>query len=269
MYKNEFQLIDTKEKAYVLGLLFSDGFIGHYNNHWACAIVQHENEKYLLEKIIETFPFFKLNKSHMQAYKIQCNQKKLVEDLLNLGITYRKSTEGREELKMPVLNEKLISHFIRGYFDGDGSVTIKKLGNTCIEIGGTCFNLISSIQKILYDNRINVNMSCRYAGENLQTIDYYRIFTSSDKISKLFANYIYQDCEEFFMRRKYEKLYFIPEYNKKERLQCQVCNSFNTMYNGFRNGKTRIKCKDCKKMSSVTAPNSSNIIGGGDELLEG
>ena len=57
-YNNEFCVIDTPEKAYVLGLIFSDGSIGNYGNSYIASLSQHENEEYLLNSIIDLFPFF-------------------------------------------------------------------------------------------------------------------------------------------------------------------------------------------------------------------
>ena len=46
----------------------------------------------------------------------------LCQDLVNLGIGYRKSYE---DLKLPNIDKSLIRHFIRGYFDGDGCFLMK------------------------------------------------------------------------------------------------------------------------------------------------
>lgn len=43
-------------------------------------------------------------------------------DLLKLGLTPNKSLT----LKMPKVPDKYLSHFTRGYFDGDGNVTIAR-----------------------------------------------------------------------------------------------------------------------------------------------
>lgn len=271
MYKNELKIIDTKEKAYLLGLIYSDGHIGKYNGNYITTICLHENDEYLLDLLIKYFPFFTKRKhTTNKAFILSCTKKQLVLDLETHGVLERKSTLNKDFLKIPNLHYTLIPHFIRGYFDGDGCVYKQKQGNIKIEIGGTCFSLISEIQKQLYNNKITVNMTCKYAGIASRKHDFYVIYTSSDKVSKQFANYIYQDKGELFLQRKYDKLYFVPEYNnKKERLQCQLCNSFNTVFNGVRNDKIRIKCKDCGKMCSITAPQSSNILSGEDELLEG
>ena len=265
-YTNELQQIDTQEKAYLLGLFYSDGYVCSSNNN--CGITLHEQDLELLEKIILLFPFFKLRKSYKKAYKIDCTSKKLKEDLIKNGVLSLKSSVNKEKLTLKNIPSVLYPHFIRGYFDGDGSVYSQKLFNIKIEIGGTSFNLITEIVKILYGNKINVNLSCSFEGTGLKTMPYYKLYTSSYKISRLFANFIYENSS-IHMNRKFLRLNIIPEYKEKIRLQCPKCNSFNTLYNGFRNGKTRIKCKSCNKISTIlTAPDNSNIISGEDELLE-
>jgi intein/homing endonuclease len=263
-YINELQNIDTEEKAYLLGLFYSDGYVCSTNNN--CGITLHNNDLILLEKLINVFPFFKLRNSHKNASKIDCTSKQLKKDLLFHGVLFLKSSLNRENLSLPNIDKSLINHFIRGFFDGDGSVFKQKLFNIKIEIGCTSFNLITQILKILYDNRINCNMSCSYSGNSLRTIDYYKLYTSSYRESKKFADYIYKDSS-IYLERKYEKLNVVPEYNIRTRLICPLCNSNNTVFGGERNNKSRIICKDCKKRSSIiTAPNISNNIGGEDEL---
>lgn len=273
MYNNELKNINSPEKAYLLGLFYSDGCIIDNNGSYAASIVLHENDKYLLEKIQSLFPFFRLAKQANHAWELVCTKKALVKDLQSNGILFRKSTNNKEFLRFPKIPLKLYSHFIRGYFDGDGSVYKQKQGNTKIEIGGTCFYMITDIIKILYDNRITVNLKCKYTGEALRKHDFYVLYTSSDKISKQFANYIYQNCGDLYLKRKYDKLYFIPEYYKLERLVCPICGGSNTVRLGSRQMlhglMLRGSCKDCKKQFSITAPVDSNINSGGDELLEG
>lgn len=273
-YNREFQIIDTPEKAYVLGLIYSDGCI-IANGSYRTSIVLNQEDLYLLEVIKSKFPFFSIKKLVNNAYSLECYRKELVRDLLSNGVYFRKSTENKELLEFPNIAEHLKSHFIRGYFDGDGSVYKQKQGNTKMEIGGTGFRIITDIIKVLYDNRITVNLRCKYQGNALRKNDFYVLYTSSDKISKQFADYIYRDCEDLFMKRKYEKLYFIPETSRKERLICPICGGTNTQYNQLRQMKHGLMqrgiCKDCKKCFSIpiTAPVNSNINSGEGELLEG
>lgn len=273
MYNNELKNIDSPEKAYLLGLFYSDGCVHSNDGSYHASIVLHEEDKYLLEIIASKFPFFSLYKhSNKKAWYIGCNRKALVEDLLSNGVLFRKSTDNKDFLRLPNIDSSLIHHFIRGYFDGDGSVYRQKKGNTKIDIGGTGFKMITDIIKVLYDNKITVNLTCKYAGTGLRKHDYYVLYTSSDKVSKQFADYIYKDCGDLYLKRKYDRLYYIPEYNRIERLVCPICSGVNTVRLGTRQmlyGLVyRGRCKDCNKQFSITAPVSSNANSGGDELLE-
>lgn len=51
-------------------------------------------------------------------YRLQIGSKKIFQDLLQLGLTPRKS----KRIILPDIPRKYFSHFARGYFDGDGSV---------------------------------------------------------------------------------------------------------------------------------------------------
>lgn len=129
-----------------------------------------------------------------------------------------------------------------------------------------------AVFRVLYDNGITVNMTCKYARTGLRKHDYYVLYTSSDKVSKQFADYIYKDCGELYLKRKYDRLYYIPEYHRMERLICPICGGNNTVRMGTRQMlhglMYRGRCKDCKKQFSITAPLNSNIQSGEGELLE-
>ena len=273
MYNNDLKNINSPEKAYLLGLFYSDGCIHSNDSSYCASIVLHEDDKYLLDIIVDKFPFFRLSKLTNHAWSVVCSRKAIVEDLQTNGMVFRKSTDNKELLKLPDLDDSLVHHFIRGYFDGNGSVYRQKVGNTKVDIGGTGYKMITDLVKVLYDNGITVNLTCKYAGVGLRKHDYYVLYTSSDKVSKKFADYIYKDCGNFYMKRKYDKLYYTPEYHKMDRLVCPICNGIDTIRLGTRqmlHGLVyRGKCKDCKKQFSITAPQSSNILSGEGELLEG
>lgn len=272
MYNNELKNINSPEKAYLLGLFYSDGCIVANNGSYYASIVLNEDDKFHLEKLQKIFPFFKLQKQSNHAWELVCTRRAVVEDLQSNGMLFRKSTDNKEFLRFPNIPIELQSHFIRGFFDGDGSVYRQKQGNTKIEIGGTCFYLITDIIKILYNSRITVNLRCKYTGRALRKHDFYVLYTSSDRISKQFADFIYKDCGDLYLKRKYDKLYYIPEYHRMERLVCPICGGINTIRLGSRQMlhglMLRGSCKDCKKQFSITAPQSSNTLSGGDELLE-
>ena len=145
MYNNELKNIDSPEKAYLLGLFYSDGCIHSNDGSYYASIILHEDDKYLLDIIVDKFPFFRLSKNTNHAWSIVCTRKAIVEDLQANGVLFRKSTDNKEFLKLPNLDNNLIHHFVRGYFDGDGSVYKQKLGNTKIDIGGTGYKMITDL----------------------------------------------------------------------------------------------------------------------------
>ena len=125
-----FEDIDNEEKAYWLGFLFADGNITYdldktkYKIELGLATIDYNHlEKYKT--------FLKYNKdikfrSSTNSCRIIVGSKKACEDLIKLGCTPKKSLI----LKFPKnIREDLLSHFIRGYFDGDGSISICKNTN--------------------------------------------------------------------------------------------------------------------------------------------
>ena len=125
-----FDKIDTQNKAYILGFLYADGC--NLMDKHTVAMTLEEKDKEILEKIrseinsekkLEFINQSKRTSENNYHYKDMwrllmfsthmCNQ------LNRLGMTPNKSLS----LEFPEwLDKKLYPHFIRGYFDGDGSL---------------------------------------------------------------------------------------------------------------------------------------------------
>lgn len=109
--------------AYVLGFFTADGCMIK-NNRGAHFIEFHITDKDLLIKIKKLIgsdnkiSTRKRNAKWKAAYRLQIGSKCMFGDLLNLGMTPRKSNT----IKMPKIPSKYFHHFVRGYFDGDGNV---------------------------------------------------------------------------------------------------------------------------------------------------
>jgi len=121
----------TSKMAYVLGFIYADGALidarkSSRTQYLSIAI----NDKELLLKISRAMKTFKplyirkpcettfFGKKYMTstAYCLRIGNKKIFDDLIKLGLTPRKS----HRIKFPEMPTNLVSHFIRGYFDGDG-----------------------------------------------------------------------------------------------------------------------------------------------------
>lgn len=109
--------------AYVLGFFTADGSLtingrGHYYiEFYSCDKESIEKVKELLgsehkiSKVVKGFDW-------KPAYRIQIGSKDMCNDLLRLGMIPAKSNV----INFPEVPLNHFSHFVRGYFDGDGHV---------------------------------------------------------------------------------------------------------------------------------------------------
>lgn len=122
-----FDRIDSEEKAYFLGFLAADGSNKTDVNTVELSISEKDREIVdLFKKFLKTDKKIKIilprKTEHSRQTKLTIYNKYLSERLEQLGICKNKS----KYLKRIKIKEKLLRHFIRGYFDGDGHIGIKK-----------------------------------------------------------------------------------------------------------------------------------------------
>ena len=156
-----FEKIDTEEKAYWLGFIYADGCV--YKN--TLEITLSEKDLHHLQKfsnflnakkdcIKKVCIHLNSNDKTYFAYKLSVYSKKICCDLNNLGVHPKKSftTEFPTERILP---KELIPHFIRGYFDGDGSIMSQETSKVklAISIIGN-HSFIHSLSKILNGSTI-------------------------------------------------------------------------------------------------------------------
>lgn len=118
--ENYFEKIDTEDKAYFLGFIVADGCIHGSSNN--LKIIQKETEiLYEFKKYIKfEGPIFTSKTKNIS--NIGVSSEKIINDLNNLGIYSNKTMS----VKFPNIPQKLLHHFMRGVFDGDGCVSIHK-----------------------------------------------------------------------------------------------------------------------------------------------
>lgn len=198
---NFFDVINTEEKAYWLGVLYADGNIT--NNTVSCKrIFLTSTDKEWVEdflKAIQSTNTPKLEKHNKfkdaNVWKAAISSPKMHSDLNNLGCTAVKSMT----IRMPNIKNELVHHFIRGYFDGDGTVGIyknnKKLDWMVLK-SGFCSGSEKFIKDLL--NIIPVkNKKIYHTNKNL----YLANFSLNDSIS--LYNYLYKDAT-IYLKRKHK-----------------------------------------------------------------
>lgn len=110
----------SREMAYILGLIITDGCISDTGVISLCI-----NDKELLEKVKKVLQSeHKITPSKHQKglYYFHFAREKLATDLAKLGVFPRKSLT----VRFPDVPKEYMADFIRGVFDGDGSVILNR-----------------------------------------------------------------------------------------------------------------------------------------------
>lgn len=221
-----FSEIDSEEKAYFLGLIYADGNLtkGKGNRQDRLSITLQEEDSYILEKIT-------ISNSPIKIYKSENNPKhwkgmgifgatsnKISSDLLSLGVTYNKSVNG---ITFPDINPSLYPHFIRGFIDGDGCITLGKRTYSYKRISDR--NLTKPAKDTM---RLRIAITCTdkqfllriveilnlekyYIREVTKKLTCYTLWIERQEEVNRVIMYLYQDAN-YFLKRKFKK---VEEYN--------------------------------------------------------
>lgn len=197
---NYFEKIDSIDKAYFLGWMISDGAVIESKTRTGRSLVIsleiHSKDRYILElfaKMIGANPnivkdFKKRNHSH-----IRFASQKMANDLSKYGVVPRKSYI----TYLPELKNELMPHLLRGIFDGDGTVTITKHKDLHFGFYGSkkiCEQICEYLNKQLGFNKNKVSKTTCY-----------HLWYGGNNVSRKMMEYIYKDCGEFYLKRKYER----------------------------------------------------------------
>lgn len=211
-----FSKIETELQAYLLGFYAADGNINEKRKTFRIHLQKQDSELvYLYKDIISpdarTFTVEEHKTTGRNGQEVNAHESfgvditsaKLCTDLVNLGIGYNKSYS---DLHIPEIPESLVRHFIRGYFDGDGCITIwlsKEKGKSDrvrgkFDICAKSASILNEFIKFFATHDIKINLNY------LKRDDMYRITTSSKKELEKIYNMLYKDSN-FYLSRKFNK----------------------------------------------------------------
>lgn len=204
-----FDVIDTHNKAYLLGWLWSDG---HNSERNQIIISLQESDKYILEffnkELESNRPIKYLDRSkdtdynrHNQ-YRLTIVNKHMSDSLRKLGMNHDKGLTAKFPNNLP---EKFYSSFIKGYFEGDGFVS-KNPKECRMNVTGTIW-VCEAIQKILKD-KLDVNSYLTIPHNKIDKPTRTLVVAGRNQVKKV-LDFIYQDSE-YKLQRKYDiyqKLY--------------------------------------------------------------
>ena len=144
MKQDFFHKIDAEEKAYWLGFMFADGCVTKTRNTLQFGL--HYDDREHVQKFIDTLGVdrtYNVRPKEPFVYT-SFSSAQLVDDLIAQGCIPHKSMH----LQFPTgVSETLMRHFIRGYFDGDGSVYTTG-GRVCCKFIGT-YDFLLGVKRYL------------------------------------------------------------------------------------------------------------------------
>lgn len=223
--ENYFEKIDTEEKAYFLGFIIADGYllrdtpttIKKAQDRLVIRIQEKDrnildilNDRITPYKQLTKWKYKNPNWSEQVIFKVNSN--KLCSDLEKHGVFVGKKS-GKE--KLPNIDKKLIPHFIRGYFDGDGCCYNKTINKSC-KHGGKIKNKVIFVclnkeyLKKLKEELNNIGI-IKEKSKNGNRQNVFEYIIENKPETNFFFNYIYNNAT-IFLKRKYDKfLYGNPE----------------------------------------------------------
>lgn len=197
--KHYFDEIDTEYKAYFLGLLFGDGSndYGVKNNRVTISMLEEDALEVLtvFKKELNLSRELILSKGRKADGNTGSNlltltiyNKHMCQVLKNLGMTKNKS----KDMKFPLIPANLYRHFVRGYFDADGSVQNKS---------GYQASICSNSERLLLDIKEIVNIPSKIYVRQQKNLNYILHYGKIETTS-IFHNWMYKDSNVFLSRKK-------------------------------------------------------------------
>ena len=204
-YTYMFDKISNEMEAYIMGFWFSDGWV---STKQAGLKLSKIDENILIK--IKNYISKEVNMSY---YKNSCgfviSSEEIINNLIKLGCLRNKTYK---KLEIPKMNDELLRHFIRGYFDGDGTIYRDKKRLKC-NICSINKEFLEDIQKILTNNNIisTINIEIREGkvcktpqGFSINCKNMYRLFIRQTTAFRDFYNFMYKDSN-IYLERKYIK----------------------------------------------------------------
>lgn len=193
-----FDILDTPSKAYWLGFIMADGcvFINKKTKSHSLRIYIHKKDECLLTQFkndLQSEHPIRYIKRHNQV-ALDIGSEKIVSKLISYGCIPHKSLI----LEYPLFLDPLLhSHFIRGYFDGDGCIHKTNQGNLLWKLSGT-YNFLKKIQDLLMQH-CNVRATKIIKDRNIFNLAY-----GGNKQTLRIRDYLYENADRF-MERKFMK----------------------------------------------------------------
>lgn len=191
-----FDEINNEIKAYYLGWIMADANISIINGQYSLKLHISIEDSVLIDSFL--FHIGSTNKTKfnekLQSYYVSLTSKHMVEKLIDYGVVPNKS--GKEIV--PNIRKDLLNHFIRGYFDGDGTASCVIWRNKKVYRSGFCGG-----KKVLDTIQQTIGIYSKI----YETNGTYQFLYGVDKTKKLYK-FMYHNSN-IWLERKRNKLEII------------------------------------------------------------
>lgn len=195
---------ENELKYYTLGLIFADGSLSKQKGKLE-RLTLGLTDKELIENLKPYIcPDRKLyttisdNSNHSDFYVLINTNKEVIKELKRNGMSKNKA----KIITIPSIPKNMMHHFIRGFFDGDGSVYYNNVRGHVYkhcQITTASKEMVEQLNYIFRSNGID-----SYVGRDSRKTAYYVKVYSKKAVKKLF-DYMYKNSN-FYMVRKKDKL---------------------------------------------------------------
>lgn len=203
----------SNEVAYILGIIITDGSFDNKTGNLRISMTDVDVIQGVAEamELKNGLSYVKKKKNHKQQLKLSICRSQIINDLRQLGVT----VDGTKTFKQKFIDipAQYRSHFIRGIFDGDGSIVVRQrklktgifTSKELTIITTSSYYLAKGVCNTMYED-LNIKLDVYHQIKaTTKQADVYRVNLYSKENVHKFFNYIYKDKDYLFMHRKYAK----------------------------------------------------------------
>jgi len=186
----------TKESAYALGLIVTDGSV----DRSGYKINYHSKDDELIQIMRRIFNLSGSSYKGSTGESLSFNSTYMVKSIAKHGVFPNKTFT----VKMPLLEDKYYSHFFRGVLDGDGYIGFSK-GSLSIQIASASKDFVDDMIEYI-TKKLNIKTTISFKR------NCYVIYFGGKKAAIPFCQYVYQNSQGLRLSRKYDR--FINAYGR-------------------------------------------------------